>query len=130
MTNASNGGDDKAKARELFDQMGLGRYPEPTGDEFDVFNAIAGDVQWPMTWVGGELDTKTKSFCSISALIATGRPQVQQHIRAALAIGATRQEIADVITHVAFYSGFPAAGNAMRAAKEVFAELDQAAAKE
>lgn len=117
----------KAQARQLYERMGLGQYPEPAGDEFDVFNLIAGDVQWPMTWVGGELDTKTKSFCSISALIATGRPQVQNHIRAALAIGATRQEIADVITHVAFYSGFPAAGNAMRAAKEVFAELDREA---
>jgi 4-carboxymuconolactone decarboxylase len=128
MTDATREGDEFASARQLYERMGLGQYPEPTGDEFDVFNAIAGDVQWPMVWIGGELDTKTKSFCSISALIATGRPQVQNHIRAALAIGATRQEIADVITHVAFYSGFPAAGNAVRAAKEVFAELDREAA--
>ena len=70
-------------------------------------------------WIGGELDPKTRSFCSISALIATGRPQVHGHIRAALAVGATRQEIADVITHIAFYAGFPSAGNAVRAAREV-----------
>ena len=53
-----------------------------------------------------------------------GKPQVHGHIRAALAVGASRQEIADLITHVAFYAGFPSAGNAVRAAKEVFAELD------
>jgi 4-carboxymuconolactone decarboxylase len=104
--------------------MGLGQYPEPAGDEFDLFVSIASDVQWPKVWAGGELDPKSKAFCSVTALIATGKPQVNAHIRAAMLLGATRQEIADLITHVAFYVGFPSAGNAMRSAREVFAELD------
>ena len=123
MTAASGNADELAKARELFDRMKLGPYPEPSGDEFDLFFAIASEVQWPKTWAGGELDVKTRSLCTVAALIASGKPQVHGHIRAALAVGASRQEIADVITHIAFYAGFPSAGNALRAAREVFGEM-------
>ena len=124
MTAASGNADELAKARELYDRMKLGPYPEPSGDEFDLFFAIASEVQWPKTWAGGELDLKTRSLCTVAALIASGKPQVHGHIRAALAVGASRQEIADVITHIAFYAGFPSAANALRAAREVFRELD------
>jgi 4-carboxymuconolactone decarboxylase len=127
MTDTSQDRDELATAQDLYQRMGLGPYPEPAGDEFDLFYRIVGEVQWPKVWLGGELDAKTRSFCSISALIATGRPQVHNHIRGALANGASRQEIADVITHVAWYGGFPSAGNAIRAAREVFAELDREA---
>ena len=120
---ASGNADELTKARELYSRMKLGSYPEPTGDEFDLFFAIASEVQWPKTWAGGELDVKTRSLCTIAALIASGKPQVHGHIRAALAVGASRQEVADVITHIAFYAGFPAAGNALRAAREVFGEM-------
>ena len=124
MTSASGNADELAKARELYARMKLGSYPEPTGDEFDLFFAIASQVQWPKTWAGGELDVKTRSLCTVAALVASGKPQVHGHIRAALAVGATRQEVADVITHIAFYAGFPSAANALRAAREVFAEPD------
>src|SRR5437868_5925107 len=98
MTAASGNADELAKARELYNRMELGPYPEPSGDEFDLFFAIASEVQWPKTWAGGELDVKTRSLCTVAALIALGKPQVHGHIRAALAVGASRQEIADVIT--------------------------------
>ena len=124
MTAASGNADELAKARELYNRMNLGPYPEPSGDEFDLFFAIASEVQWPKTWAGGELDVKTRSLCTVAALIASGKPQVHGHIRAALAVGASRQEIADVITHIAFYTGFPSAANALRAAREVFGEMD------
>jgi 4-carboxymuconolactone decarboxylase len=114
----------RERARQLFAQMLPGQYPEASGDEFDLFDSIAGQVQWPTTWAGGDLDVKTRSLCTVASLITSGKPQVNDHIRAALAAGASRQEIADLITHIAFYAGFPSAGNAKRAAKQVFAELD------
>jgi 4-carboxymuconolactone decarboxylase len=125
---AMGGADELANAKELYGRMQLGKYPEATGDEFGLFDTIASEVQWPKVWAAdSELDIKTRSLCTVAALIALGKPQIHGHIRAALAIGATRQEIADVITHIAFYAGFPAAGNAKRAALEVFAELDDEA---
>jgi alkylhydroperoxidase/carboxymuconolactone decarboxylase family protein YurZ len=121
---------ERDRAEALFDRMQLGPYPEPVGDEFDLFFTIASEVQWPKTWAGGELDVKTRSLCTVAALLTAGKPQIHGHIRAALAVGASRQEIADLITHIAFYAGFPSAGNAVRAAREVFAELDGEASRE
>ena len=115
---------ERAAAEALFDRMQLGAYPAPVGDEFDLFYDIASDIQWPKTWAGGVLDVKTRCLCTVAALLTAGKPQIHGHIRAALSVGATRQEIADLITHLAFYAGFPSAGNAVRAAREVFAELD------
>ena len=66
---ASGNADELTKARELSRRMQLGAYPEPAGDEFDLFFAIASEVQWPKTWAGGELDVKTRSLCTIAALI-------------------------------------------------------------
>lgn len=127
MSNLISGADDSSAARELYARMELGRYPDPSGDEFDLFYAIASEVQWPKVWADTRLDTKTRALCTVAALIASGKPQVHGHIRGALAVGATRQDVADVITHIAFYAGFPSAGNAVRAAREVFAELDREA---
>jgi alkylhydroperoxidase/carboxymuconolactone decarboxylase family protein YurZ len=127
--NTSDEHDAVARAREVHSGMQLGPYPEPTGDEFDLFYAITSEVQWPKVWLGGELDLKTRGLCTVAALIATGKPQVQDHIRGAMLNGATRREIAALITHTAFYAGFPSAGNAVRAAREVFAEFDAAAEK-
>jgi 4-carboxymuconolactone decarboxylase len=47
---------------------------------------------------------------------------VANHIRGALANGATKDEIAEVILQMAFYAGWPRAGNAIRIARKVFAE--------
>jgi alkylhydroperoxidase/carboxymuconolactone decarboxylase family protein YurZ len=126
MTNAFGDAEEIAKAQELWKQMGLGEYQQPKGDEFDLFYTITSQVQWPKVWAGEGLDHKTRSLCTLAVLIATGKkPQAHDHIRAAIALGASRQEIADLITQIAFYTGFPAAGDAVRAAREVFAELGQ-----
>jgi hypothetical protein len=49
------GGATTVLPRELFARMQLGRYPDPSGDEFDLFNAIADEVQWPKVWAGDGL---------------------------------------------------------------------------
>jgi 4-carboxymuconolactone decarboxylase len=46
--------------------------------------------------------------------------QLKGHIERALANGVTREEIGEVITHIAFYSGWPTAMTAARIAKGVF----------
>ena len=46
--------------------------------------------------------------------------QLRGHIRRALDNGVTKAEISAVITHMAFYAGWPTAANAVRVAKEVF----------
>jgi 4-carboxymuconolactone decarboxylase len=73
------------------------------------------------------LDPKSREIATVAALIALGNavPQLKVHIRSALNLGVSRQEIIEVIIQMAVYAGFPAALNAMRAAKELFEELDE-----
>ncbi len=70
------------------------------------------------------VDLKTRSLCTIAALVVLGHsPQmIKRHISGALHIGATREEISEIIAQMVFYGGMPAAVNAFRMAKEAFDE--------
>jgi len=72
------------------------------------------------------LDPKTREIATVSALTALGHAQAQLrfHLNAALNVGCTRAELAEVLMQMAVYAGVPAALNALYLAKEVFAERD------
>ncbi len=58
---------------------------------------------------------------TIAALIATYRPeQLEVHLGRALDNGVTKEEIAETITQLAFYAGWPAAMSAAEVATRVF----------
>ena len=59
-------------------------------------------------------------FGALTALYRT--EQIRSHVRRALDNGVTKDEIGEIITHMAFYSGWPTAVNAAQVAKEVYAE--------
>lgn len=73
-----------------------------------------------------QLDLKTREIGVVAALTALGNatPQLKVHIRGALNVGCTREEIVEIIMQMAVYAGFPAALNGLFAAKEVFAERE------
>ncbi|MGZ7049667.1 MAG: carboxymuconolactone decarboxylase family protein [Methanobacterium sp.] len=72
------------------------------------------------------LDLKTRELITIAAITAlnTSPIQLKSHIKGALNIGCTREEIVEVLIQMAVYAGFPAALNGVYSAKEVFEELD------
>ncbi|MGG1943636.1 carboxymuconolactone decarboxylase family protein [Trinickia sp. NRRL B-1857] len=76
------------------------------------------------------LDLKSREIATIAALAALGnaQPQLKVHIEGALNVGCTREEIVEVFMQMALYAGFPAALNALFAAREVFAARDAATA--
>ena len=69
------------------------------------------------------LDLQTKELATVAMLTALGTaaPQLRVHIGAALAVGATREAVVEVVQQMAVYAGFPAALNGIAAAREVFA---------
>src|SRR5262249_17252491 len=75
---------------------------------------------------GGErsaLCKRDRSLITVAALTALYRSdQLKGHVERALANGVTRDEISEVITHMAFYAGWPTAMTAARIAKGVFEE--------
>jgi 4-carboxymuconolactone decarboxylase len=73
-----------------------------------------------------KLDLRSREIATIAALAALGnaQPQLKVHIEAALNVGCTRDEIVEVFMQMAVYAGFPAALNALFAARDVFAHVD------
>ncbi len=79
---------------------------------------LYGDV-----WERPGLSKRDRSLITVAALTAMVRAdQLPVHIERALANGVTREEIGELITHLAFYAGWPAAMTAGRIAKKFFDE--------
>lgn len=79
-------------------------------------SVVYGDV-----WERPGLSKRDRSLITVAALTALYRgDQLKGHIERALTNGVTRDEISEIITHMAFYSGWPTAMTAARIAKGVF----------
>ena len=84
---------------------------------------LGADVLFGDVWERPELSKRDRSLITVASLIALYRnDQLRGHIGRALDNGVTKDEIAEIITHMAFYGGWPTAANAARVAKEVFEE--------
>jgi 4-carboxymuconolactone decarboxylase len=81
-------------------------------------NVLFGDV-----WERPGLSKRDRSLITVAALVALYRPeQLRGHLERALSNGVTKDEISELITHLAFYSGWPTAVSAAGLAKSVFEE--------
>ena len=91
--------------------------------EFAHYN---DDVLFGENWNNGDIDLKTRSMITVVALMASGitDSSLKYHLENAKQHGVTQKEIAAVITHVAFYAGWPKAWAVFNLAKEVWA-LDE-----
>ena len=79
---------------------------------------LFGDV-----WERPGLSKRDRSLITVAALVALYRPeQLRGHLERALSNGVTKDEISELITHLAFYSGWPTAVSAAGLAKSVFEE--------
>jgi len=78
---------------------------------------------WGTVWVREGLSLKQRSIITVSAMIAMNRPhELKLHIRGALNNGITKEELRELFLHCGAYCGAPAAIDAFRVAREVFAE--------
>src|SRR5215475_14025743 len=74
-------------------------------------------------WTRSALDLKTRSLSTVAALTALGRTSaLDLNIRMALGNGATKQDVLEVMLHMAPYAGFPAVWDGMKIATRVFNE--------
>jgi len=77
---------------------------------------LFGDV-----WERPGLSKRDRSLITCAALVALQRPdQLRIHLERALENGVTKDELGELITHLAFYSGWPTAVTAAGIAKEIF----------
>jgi 4-carboxymuconolactone decarboxylase len=95
------------------------------GDQFGaIFPGVAQyttDVLFRELWLRPDLAPRDRSLVTISALVANGQvAQLTGHIPIGMNNGLTQGEIAEAITHLAFYVGWPNVFSAMPVAKDVF----------
>jgi 4-carboxymuconolactone decarboxylase len=81
-----------------------------------ILEFVAGRI-----WTRSGLDLKTRSLSTVAALTALGRTSaLELNIRMALGNGATREDVFEIMLHMAPYAGFPAVWDAMKIAARVF----------
>jgi 4-carboxymuconolactone decarboxylase len=97
------------RLRSLFDDVAPGMT--------DIILGFFGDV-----YARPGLSLRERMLVTLSAVAVLGhaQPQLAAHVRNALNIGLTPEEIAEVFMQIAGYAGFPASLNALTTAKAVF----------
>ncbi|MDH4383757.1 MAG: 4-carboxymuconolactone decarboxylase [Gammaproteobacteria bacterium] len=125
-------------ASEKFD-AGLALRREVLGDDYvtramanaDEFSQplqeLVTEFAWGTVWQREGLPRRDRSLMTVVMLVALNRPhELRLHLRGALNNGLSREELREALLHAAVYCGMPAAVDAFRAAREVFAEIDAA----
>lgn len=81
---------------------------------------LTADVLFGDVWERAELSKCDRSLITCAALVALGKTeQMSFHFPRAIENGVTRQELAELITHHAFYAGWPNAMSAITRASEL-----------
>ncbi|MDY6314931.1 MAG: carboxymuconolactone decarboxylase family protein [Clostridia bacterium] len=99
------------------------------GEFASKFAELNDDVLFGQVWSREDkLSLRDRSIVTVVALLAQGLTDssFQYHLQSAKNNGVTKAEIAEILTHAAFYAGWPKAWAAFRMAKEVWAEDDAA----
>jgi 4-carboxymuconolactone decarboxylase len=79
------------------------------------------DVLFRDVWLRPGLAPRDRSLVTVAALVATGQvAQISYHLNRAMDNGLTQAEAGEVMTHLAFYTGWPNVFSALPVAKEVF----------
>jgi len=90
------------------------------GEITPKFAKLTDNVLYADVWERPGLSKRDRSLITVSALIALNRPdQLRSHFGLASQNGLTREELAEAITHLAFYSGWPSSVSAATIAKEI-----------
>src|SRR5580704_14536058 len=89
----------------------------------DAFQDLLTRYAWGEIWSRPGLPRKTRSLLTLAMMVALNRPEeLRMHLRAALNIGVTREQIEEVLLQTAIYCGLPAANSAFHIALEVFSQ--------
>lgn len=116
------------KGLALFEKLHGGQAGQALIDNLQDICPDFGDmtIEWAIQGIMARpgLDLLTREYLLIASCVTLGHavPQLRAHIDAALKLGATRQQIVEVILQMLFYAGGAATSNALAIAKEVFKE--------
>ncbi|HSC44240.1 MAG TPA: 4-carboxymuconolactone decarboxylase [Candidatus Acidoferrum sp.] len=91
----------------------------------EPFQELITRYAWGEIWNRPGLPKKTRSLLTLAMLVALNRgEEFRMHVKAALGMGVSREEIQELLLQAAVYCGVPAANSAFHAAEEVFEAID------
>ena len=91
------------------------------GDIAPALAQYTDDVLFGDVWERPGLKPRDRSVITVACLIALYRTnELPFHLKRAMENGVTRDEIVEVITHLAFYAGWPPASTAVGIARKLF----------
>lgn len=93
---------------------------------FDTpFQTLITEAAWGSVWARDTITPRERSMLTIALLAGLGNDhELAMHLRATANTGATPEDVAEALLHVAIYAGVPRANHAMKIAKETFAAME------
>lgn len=88
------------------------------------FQTLITEGAWGTVWASDAISLRERSMLTIALLAATGNfDEIEMHIRATSRTGASPQDIAEALQHVAIYAGVPKANHALKIARATFSDM-------
>ncbi len=95
----------------------------PWGDLAPRLTEITDTIVFDDVWQRPGLSPRDRSLITVASLMSLYRGnELPFHLRKALENGVTRAEIIELVTHLAFYAGWPTAASALAIIRPIFAE--------
>jgi 4-carboxymuconolactone decarboxylase len=93
------------------------------GDIAPKLAELSDDVLFGDVWERPQLSKRDRSLITCATIVAMGKTdQMTTHFPRAIRNGVTQEELIEMITHLAFYAGWPSAVTAVLRAREIFAK--------
>ncbi|MEL6265384.1 MAG: 3-oxoadipate enol-lactonase, partial [Pseudomonadota bacterium] len=87
-----------------------------------AFQRLITEGAWGSVWSGRHFTLRERSIITLALLAAAGQDEeVAMHLRATANTGATPEDVAEAMLHVAIYAGVPRANHALKIARQVLA---------
>src|SRR6056297_542662 len=94
--------------------------------DFDQpFQTLITESAWGNVWASDGISDRDRSMLTLALLAALGNfEEIAMHIRATARTGATKQDVLESFQHVAIYAGVPRANQALKLARQTYAEME------
>jgi 4-carboxymuconolactone decarboxylase len=111
-----------AVRRQILGDEHVDRAVAGTSDIDREFQRWITENVWGDLWARPTLARRDRSLVTIAILASAGHEELDLHLRAAKNTGASRDEITEVLLHVAVYAGVPVANQAFKRMKSIYEE--------
>jgi 4-carboxymuconolactone decarboxylase len=99
---------------------------EATKTAFDEpFQSLITETAWGNVWASDAISQRDRSMLTLALLAALGNfDEIPMHIRATARTGASKTDVLETFQHVAIYAGVPRANQALKLARQTYAEME------